>query len=668
MQQGVQCQSEAAAKPGFDSSNLSAKGASVSLPVWLLLTCAKLIVFFATAVSLMMLMGQRAMVWIPAAVAFAGSLFALLLSIAASRRFAAIQQTLQRIEFQDVQASSCARVRLGDLTSLQAEAERAADVICTMSRFLPEPLVRQIRSGSDCAKKLYVSRRNITIVHVVSDDFDTLATDLEPADMTFCITRFWSTMSRVAHCFSGTVEFLTHGAVWYFNTPDNVEKHEVRACAAALAMQEAIHILNCEMVERGHYPIQAQITIHTGDVMTGVIGGTDKVKFGCLGDTMSIATYLKHLCSHHSVGIILSHNTWRSLQVMDGFHARRLGRHCLTMSNRNLEIEVLELLGLEGAEGLADRKALAQDFERALSHYEAGNMSLAHCAAVELRQGWPHDKASGVLLENIVHCTVSNPPDAAWTGVRLLSDPKAERRLLRELDLQSLQSRSIQAQKQLQRALWGAGAHLLTQETLIAQRALCEVGLSESAVTQLTTEILCSQSEHAGIALTYLLSPSFLQLAQQRSGVPDPTFRKLQEAFFFGPDALGSNLLCPRDGYPGCALVDTLQPECRQECTHFLSWSWSYTVLQVRDALQTWMDATPQPETFLFMCFFVNNQYRILPGSTAYRRTGRSQDLGYRFSEQLRRIGRVVALLDNWDRPFYLTRVLTSVAEITGVV
>ena len=55
------------------------------------------------------------------------------------------------------------------------------------------------------------------------------------------------------------------------------------------------------------------------------------------------------------------------------------------------------------------------------------------------------------------------------------------------------------------------------------------------------------------------------------------------------------------------------------------------------------------------MCFFANNQYRIIvEGSKAG-----SDNLEDVFEKNLKRIGRMVAILDTWDQPVYLSRVWT---------
>ena len=65
----------------------------------------------------------------------------------------------------------------------------------------------------------------------------------------------------------------------------------------------------------------------------------------------------------------------------------------------------------------------------------------------------------------------------------------------------------------------------------------------------------------------------------------DPTFIEMQSGFWLEDAPLGGSIICPRDGRPGCALVDWIHCNERREQTHFLSWTWKYRLHQVRSAL-----------------------------------------------------------------------------------
>ena len=58
---------------------------------------------------------------------------------------------------------------------------------------------------------------------------------------------------------------------------------------------------------------------------------------------------------------------------------------------------------------------------------------------------------------------------------------------------------------------------------------------------------------------------------------------------------------------------------------------------------------------YFYVCFFANNQFRIIVEQTA----AGSDNLEDVFKDNLKRIGKMVAILDTWERPVYLTRIWT---------
>lgn len=191
------------------------------------------------------------------------------------------------------------------------------------------------------------------------------------------------------------------------------------------------------------------------------------------------------------------------------------------------------------------------------------------------------------------------------------------------------------------------------------RRRLGQLGMSAEEVLQHVQRIRARQSPQAGVSLRYLLSNEFADLARARTCLENPTFIDMKEPFWLleDPTPIGIDILCPRDGKLGCALVDWIPPEHRRQQTHFMSWTWKYTIGQLRSALEMFMmnvvPARDPSVIFFYVCFFVENQFRLVDGAAG------SDDLENSFQQSLIRIGRMVAVLDTWEQPVYLTRVWT---------
>eukprot|EP00438_Fugacium_kawagutii_P008538 Skav223715 [mRNA] locus=scaffold2564:80070:84811:- [translate_table: standard] len=184
------------------------------------------------------------------------------------------------------------------------------------------------------------------------------------------------------------------------------------------------------------------------------------------------------------------------------------------------------------------------------------------------------------------------------------------------------------------------------------------LGLSSHEVAEEMRLIRARQSSESGVGMRYLLSPDFSTLARTRTQEQDPTFNSMKPAFWLCENPLGKDVICPRDGKAGCSLVDWIPRSFRQQASHFMSWTWAYHLSQVQGALEMWLASNPDldaRQVFFFMCFFTNNQFRILVEGSA----AGTDDLETTFRTNLTRIGKMVALLDHWHEPRYLTRVWT---------
>lgn len=187
--------------------------------------------------------------------------------------------------------------------------------------------------------------------------------------------------------------------------------------------------------------------------------------------------------------------------------------------------------------------------------------------------------------------------------------------------------------------------------------ALEQLGVGGEELEQRIADMRKRQSATAGVSVRYLLSDEFRELAVARTRDGDPSFEAMK-VFWEGEDPIGEKLICPRDGRPGCALVDWI-PRCyRKQQTHFMSWTWRYHLSQVTSALKK----CTTDEVFFFMCFFVNNQFRLIVEKC---RAG-SEDLDSIFESNLKRIGRMVAILDTWQKPIYLSRAWTIFEQFTA--
>eukprot|EP00931_Biecheleriopsis_adriatica_P100334 TRINITY_DN7559_c0_g1_i1.p1 TRINITY_DN7559_c0_g1~~TRINITY_DN7559_c0_g1_i1.p1 ORF type:complete len:983 (+),score=160.81 TRINITY_DN7559_c0_g1_i1:103-3051(+) len=185
-------------------------------------------------------------------------------------------------------------------------------------------------------------------------------------------------------------------------------------------------------------------------------------------------------------------------------------------------------------------------------------------------------------------------------------------------------------------------------------------------------------SEDLGVPLLYLTEEDcFLKDVETMLGqelAEHETFRKLQATCWGDENCEGfcgsQEENCPRDGKMGCAIIDTLddrfpQRGFRGRFTHYLSWCWDYSCHHMVSGLNSWMlhAKAVADDTFIWICFFCNNQRKILFDCQVGQTEAGLEAL---FHSRLRAVkdkGGVIVLLDNYMEPSF-TRRLWCIYEV----
>jgi len=249
------------------------------------------------------------------------------------------------------------RSRIRDVRELQDAFRRLSRGTEAFSRFVPETVVHNIIHGHK--PELTLQKRRITIMNSDIEGFTAISEKLELDDLLCFLCRYLSVMTHIIEICEGVVsEIQGDGLVVFWNSPDDVEEHAFKACAAALAQQHALGVLYPEfskMVANWNgQQLNVRIGIHTGEVLSGNIGSTTKMKFGCLGEAVKIAADLQESCKSYGAKVIISGDTHSELNEEYGCLCRRIDLLQLKGDANEEKTWIYEVIGREGATELHD--------------------------------------------------------------------------------------------------------------------------------------------------------------------------------------------------------------------------------------------------------------------------------------------------------------------------
>jgi hypothetical protein len=148
-------------------------------------------------------------------------------------------------------------------------------------------------------------------------------------------------MMDAVHRYEGTVDqVMGDGIMALFGAPIAHEDHAVRACYAALLMQESVNRYAAAARRQHGVTVQIRIGLNSGEVVVRAIGSDLRTDYTAVGETTHLAARMEQLASPGAVLIAPA-----TFDLVEGFVAARpLGP--VSVRGRREPVEVYEVSGI----------------------------------------------------------------------------------------------------------------------------------------------------------------------------------------------------------------------------------------------------------------------------------------------------------------------------------
>ena len=185
-------------------------------------------------------------------------------------------------------------------------------------------------------------------------------------------------MMEAVHRYEGTVnQVMGDGIMALFGAPLAHEDHAVRACYAALRMQDAVRRYSDELRRAQGVEVQIRVGLNSGDVVVRSIGSDLRMDYTAVGQTTHLAARMEQLAAPGSIRL-----TAETLHLAEGFvQVTPLGP--VPVKGLGEPVEVFELVGAGAARTRLE--AAARRGSRASS---AGTRSWSSSATPSTGPAW----------------------------------------------------------------------------------------------------------------------------------------------------------------------------------------------------------------------------------------------------------------------------------------
>jgi class 3 adenylate cyclase/tetratricopeptide (TPR) repeat protein len=222
-------------------------------------------------------------------------------------------------------------------------------------------------------------RKQVTVLFADMKGSLELLADRDPEEARKLLDPVLERMMEAVHRYEGTVnQVMGDGIMALFGAPLAHEDHAVRACYAALAMQEAISRYT-EQIRRDHgVEVQIRIGLNSGEVVVRAIGSDLRMDYSAVGQTTHLAARMEQLATPGTTRL-----TGETLRLADGFvHVAPLGP--MPVKGVAGPVEVFELLGAS-----TTRTRLQAAAARGLTRFVGRDREIEHLrqALAKTREG-----------------------------------------------------------------------------------------------------------------------------------------------------------------------------------------------------------------------------------------------------------------------------------------
>jgi predicted ATPase/class 3 adenylate cyclase len=203
--------------------------------------------------------------------------------------------------------------------------------------YTPKHLAEKILTSKNV---LEGERKQVTVLFADMKGSMELLADRDPEEAGKLLDPIIEHMMEAVHRYEGTVnQVMGDGIMALFGAPLAHEDHAVRACYAALRMQESVKRY-AEGVRRTEgIPIQIRVGLNSGEVVVRSIGSDLKMDYTAVGQTTHLAARMEQMAMPGS--ILMAADTW---SLTEGFvQVKLLGP--VNVKGLTVPVEVYEITG-----------------------------------------------------------------------------------------------------------------------------------------------------------------------------------------------------------------------------------------------------------------------------------------------------------------------------------
>lgn len=291
------------------------------------------------------------------------------------------------IAFQDITERQKAEVERKEFTETLLQLNLAYE------RFVPHEFLQILNKESIVDVKLGDQvQKEMSILFADIRNFTAISEQITPEENFKLINAFLSRMEPAIVDNGGFIDkYIGDGIMALFSrNPDDAVK-------AGIAMLKRLAQYNQTRQRPERRPIKIGIGINTGSLMLGTVGGNKRMDGTVISDAVNLASRLENLTKEYEVSLLISHDTFASLQNPAEYCIRFIDQ--VKVKGKSKPVGIFEVFDGDEPQLKESKLATKQVFEEGLFLYYHHAYGEAAQMFKDCLQVNPRDKVAQIYLK-----------------------------------------------------------------------------------------------------------------------------------------------------------------------------------------------------------------------------------------------------------------------------
>jgi adenylate cyclase len=312
-----------------------------------------------------------------------------------------LSKEIDKMKHLDLSSNLRVHSNITEIFLMDASIAALRNGLRSFARYVPRTIVKQLLEKEE-EIKLGGEKKEITVLFSDIAGFTTISESHSTEEAMSFLSEYFDPLSKIIIEEEGIIDkYIGDSIMAFWGAPLEIQEPAVHACVAAVRCQAFLKDFNAHRKEKGIPELFTRIAIHTGKVIIGNIGTSERMNYTAIGDVVNTAAHLQQVNKIYHTQTIITEETFA--QVKNNVFVRPLD--IFVPAGKKSKIKIYELIAvLHGDPKIRpqpEQIELCELFTQGFEAFHASSFEQAKTIFERIHRKFPTDYPTQIYIERL---------------------------------------------------------------------------------------------------------------------------------------------------------------------------------------------------------------------------------------------------------------------------